>query len=64
MGPVVDWLKAIAPKNKYVRIGTASLVVFVVVLVPKGLGTAAFWATITAAVLFILSFDPRIGRHW
>ena len=64
MGRVVDWLKGRTPKNRYVRIGTAALVVFVVVLILKGLGTAAFWATVTAAVLFILSFDPRIGRHW
>ena len=64
MGRVVDWLKAKIPKSKYVRIGTAALAVFVVVFILKGLGTAAFWATVTAAVLFILSFDPRIGRHW
>ena len=64
MGRAVEWLKARMPKNKYVRIGTAALVVFLVVWIVKGLGTAAFWAVVTAAVLLMVSFDPRIGRHW
>ena len=60
----MDWLKSGMPKNKYVRIGIAALVVFVVVTVLKGVGNGAFWGVVTAVVLFVLSFDPRIGRHW
>lgn len=64
MGERMKRLRAIIPKNKYVRIGTAALLVFVVILILKGPGAAAFWAAATAVVLFILSFDPRIKRHW
>ncbi len=64
VGRAVDWLKARIPKSKYVRIGTVALAVFVVVSILKGLETGAFWGVVTAAVLFVLSFDPRIGRHW
>jgi len=51
-------------KNKYVRIGIVVLLVFIIALVLKGIGTAVFWATGTGAILFVLSFDPRIKRHW
>ena len=64
MGRIVDWLRSRIPKNRYVRIGVAALVVFVIVSILKGLGDGAFWGVITAVALFVLSFDPRIGRHW
>jgi len=51
-------------KNKYLRIGIVVLLVFIIVLVLKGIGAATFWATGTGAILFIVSFDPRIKRHW
>lgn len=52
------------PKSKYARIALAALAVFVVVTALQGIGNGAFWAGVTAVVLFVLSFDPRIGRHW
>lgn len=64
IGERMKRLRAIVPKNKYVRIGTAALLVFVVILILKGPGAAVFGAAATAVVLFILSFDPRIKRHW
>jgi len=51
-------------RHKYARIGIAALVVFVVVGTVEGPAAGAFWAGVTAAVVFILSFDPRIKRHW
>ena len=51
-------------KSKYLRIGIVVLLVFVIMLVWKGIGAAVFWATGTGAILFVLSFDPRIKRHW
>ena len=51
-------------KNKYVRIGIVVLLVFIIVLILKGIGAAVFWAMGTGAILFFVSFDPRIKRHW
>jgi small-conductance mechanosensitive channel len=51
-------------KNKYVRIGIVVLLVSIIMFVLKGIGAAAFWAMVTGAILFFVSFDPRIKRHW
>ncbi len=52
------------PRKRYLYAGLVVLVVFVVVLVRAGLGAALFWSALAGVVLFYLSFDPRLRRHW
>jgi len=51
-------------KNKYFLLVVVVITVFAVVWCTVDLQAAVFYSLLTAAVLFFLTFDPRIKRHW
>jgi hypothetical protein len=51
-------------RNKYFLIVVVVITVFMVVWRTVDLQAAIFYSVLTAVVLFFVTFDPRIKRHW